>query len=239
MKSLKLFTSVIVITSSLLFSGFTAKEADKAVETSTAKTYTHEAKIISASDAKKLLVEGNARFVDNKTLSKDISEDKRKDLAVNGQYPFAIIVGCSDSRVPPEIIFDQGLGDIFVIRDAGNVVDPIALGSVEYGAVELGAPLIVVLGHEQCGAVKAAVDGEEVSENIDSIINEIKPSVEKAKASGATEENIYDKTENENIKNTIDKIKGSPVIKKLLEEKKVEIVGAKYYMEEGKVEFME
>lgn len=231
---MKLFTSIIVVATSIFLLGGCAGK-----EVSSVKTYTHEEKITSAKDAKALLVDGNARFVANKPLNKDISEERKKNLVTNGQHPFAIIVSCSDSRVAPEVIFDQGLGDIFEIRDAGNVVDPITLGSIEYGAEHLGAPLIVVLGHEKCGAVKATVDGGEAPENIEAIINKIKPSLEKAKAAGTSKDDLYEKTADENISNTIADIEASSVIKKLVEEKKVEIVGAKYHIEEGKVQFIE
>lgn len=239
MKSLKLLTLIITVSSSvLLFSGCTAKQSNTE-DASKAKVYTHETKITSAADAKKLLVDGNERFVSNKTLAKDISDAKKKDLATNGQHPFATIVSCSDSRVATEEVFDQGLGDIFVVRDAGNVVDPVTLGSIEYGAEHTGTPLIVVLGHESCGAVKATVDGGEAPQNIETIIDKIKPSFEKAKAAGAKDQELYSKTEDENIKNTIAEIEADPVIKKLVEEGKVQVVGAKYHIEDGKVEFTE
>ncbi|MHC1682174.1 MAG: carbonic anhydrase [Clostridiaceae bacterium] len=239
MKSFKLFTSIIAVSTSIfLFSGCTAKQASTETS-STAKVYSHEEKITSATEAKKLLEEGNTRYVAKETLAKDISDTRKKDLVTNGQHPFAIIVSCSDSRVAPEVVFDQGLGDLFVIRDAGNVVDAITLGSIEYGAEHLGAPLIVVLGHEKCGAVKATVDGGELPENIQAIVNKIKPSLDKAKATGAAADELYVKTEDENIEHTIAEIEASPVIKHLVEENKVQIVGAKYHIEDGKVEFTE
>jgi carbonic anhydrase len=132
-------------------------------------------------------MEGNQRFVSGKITIKDIGPAKREDLAVNGQKPFAVIVSCSDSRVPPEILFDQALGDIFVVRVAGNVLDPVAMGSVEYGAEHLGCPLLVVMGHENCGAVKATVDGGEAPGSISAIVDKIKPSVEKANRRGQAE----------------------------------------------------
>ncbi|MCX7921493.1 MAG: carbonic anhydrase [Clostridia bacterium] len=193
--------------------------------------------VATAVEAKQLLVEGNKRFVEAAFAIKDESETKRKELATKGQKPFAVIVSCSDSRVPPELVFDQALGDIFIIRDAGNVVDPVALGSVEYGVEHLHAPLIVVLGHEKCGAVKATVDGGEVTENIGAIINKIKPAFLKVKDSGAAKEDLYKNCEDENIKNTMDEIKKSPVVKKLMEEGKVSVVGAKYHIESGEVTF--
>ena len=188
-------------------------------------------------DASIRLSEGNQRYVDGITNLKDFSQQTREDLAEQGQKPFATIVCCSDSRVPPELIFDQGLGDLFVIRVAGNVVDSVALGSIEYGVEHLGTSLIVVLGHDHCGAVKATVDGGEVSENISSITELIRPAYERAKNKGI-EGDIYTKCEDENILNTINAIKSSPVVAHLIEEKGMEIIGAKYHLERGVVTFL-
>lgn len=191
----------------------------------------------SAESANRKLIEGNRRFALGKPLQEDISLQKRRDLKVNGQKPFAVILSCSDSRVPPEIVFDQGLGDIFVVRNAGNVVEPVALGSIEYSIKYLGTPLIVVMGHEDCGAVKAAVEGEETTDNIEAIIKKIEPSVEKAK-SGGSKEGLKERAENENIVNSIEQIKKSPVVKEMLETGRVKIVGAKYHLESGEVIFI-
>lgn len=187
--------------------------------------------------SKGLLIAGNKRFVENTPAKKDISEERRKELSTNGQKPFAVIVSCSDSRVPPELVFDQALGDLFVIRNAGNVSDPVVLGSVEYGAEHLKAPLIVVLGHEQCGAVKAALEGGEAQGNISSIVNRIRPVCEKIKTPVNNANELYDKCIDENIKNTVSEIKKSPIISRLEKENKVTVIGAKYHMESGKVVF--
>lgn len=133
-------------------------------------------KITDAEQALAYLKEGNARFVKGELSSKDNYADIRKTLA-GGQKPFAIVLCCADSRVAPELYFDMKFGDIFVIRNAGNVVDEVVLGSIEYGAEHLGSPLVVVVGHTSCGAVTAAVDGGEVPPNIGSIVQKIKPSV--------------------------------------------------------------
>src|SRR5262249_7971690 len=120
----------------------------------------------TAEEALQRLKQGNARFVADKLdQKKDIGGKRRGDLA-KGQRPFAIILSCADSRVPPELVFDQGLGDLFVVRVAGNVTDPVVLGSIEYGVQVLKAPLIIVLGHESCGAVQAAIAGGELPGNI-------------------------------------------------------------------------
>lgn len=204
---------------------------------SSTHTYRREAEITSASDAKNLLIEGNERFVSGNVLNDDLSDTKLNDLATNGQHPFAVVVSCSDSRVPPEIIFDQALGDVFVVRDAGNIVDALSLGSVEYGAEHVHTPLIVVLGHENCGAVKATVDGGEAEGNIKSIVDKIKPSFDKVKSLSTDKKVLCTRCEDENIKNTVTEIKNSEIIKKLVEEKKVEVVAAKYDIDTGKVEF--
>ncbi|MDP4145412.1 MAG: carbonic anhydrase [Bacillota bacterium] len=205
------------------------------------ETYKRAEVITSYDEAKKLLVEGNNRFSANKAAMKNISSERREELSKKGQHPFAIIVSCSDSRVPPELVFDQALGDLFVVRDAGNVIDAVTLGSVEYGAEHLNAPLIVVMGHEKCGAVIAAVDGGEASGSIGAITKKIIPSFEKAKAESpnATKAELYEKTADENIKNSIAEIKKSSVIKKLENEKKLKVIGAKYDLDTGIVTFME
>jgi Carbonic anhydrase len=215
------------------------KKTEENLLASTDTVYKRPDTIMTDEEAKKLLVDGNKRFVSGKILNRDLSDTRRKDLSVNGQKPFAVVITCSDSRVPPELLFDQALGDIFVIRNAGNVIDPVTLGSIEYGVEHLHAPLVVVLGHEQCGAVKATVEGGEVPENIAAIVNKIKPSVEKAKSSTENKESIIELAINENINNTVLEIKKSSVIKHLEESKKVNVIGAKYCLESGQVTFSE
>ncbi|WP_254638848.1 carbonic anhydrase [Clostridium beijerinckii] len=134
-------------------------------------------------------------------------------------------------------MFDQGLGDLFVIRDAGNVVDKITLGSIEYGAEHLNAPLILVLGHESCGAVKAAVDKAQVSENIQEIVDKINISVKNVEAKNPSKDKIYQEVEDANIKNTVSEIEKDPIIEELIKENKVKVVGAKYHIETGEVNF--
>jgi carbonic anhydrase len=134
-------------------------------------------------------------------------------------------------------LFDQGLGDLFVIRDAGNVIDPIELGSIEYGVGHLGSPLIVVMGHDNCGAVKATVEGGEAEGNIKDIIEKIKPSLEKVKHVCTDKDKLCEACENENIKNSLAQIENDPIIKKLEKENKVKVVGAKYHLDTGIVSF--
>lgn len=137
-----------------------------------------DVKVTSAEEALQLLKEGNERYRANQLSDKGDYAASRQVLA-GGQKPFAIVLCCADSRVAPEIFFDQKLGDIFVVRNAGNVVDETVLGSIEYGAEHLGSPLVVVLGHSCCGAVTAACEGGHLPANIQSIVNRIAPSVAK------------------------------------------------------------
>ncbi|HII06763.1 MAG TPA: carbonic anhydrase [Methanotrichaceae archaeon] len=188
---------------------------------------------ITADDSWNTLMEGNARFVSGEVASKDFPE--RRTELVSGQSPFVTVVTCSDSRVPPELIFDQGLGDIFVIRVAGNVMDPVVLGSVEYGAEHLHTPLLVILGHQSCGAVKAATEGG-AEGNIESIMTEIEPAVEIARETNKTGSDLVEEAIDENvelvIKNILDR---SPITKEMVEEGKLAILGAKYSLETGEV----
>lgn len=193
---------------------------------------------VSGADSLKLLEEGDARFVDAKTTTKDISVAKRADLSNNGQFPFAVVVSCSDSRVPPEVIFDQALGELFVIRVAGNVIDPVTLGSVEYGVEHLKSQLVVVMGHEKCGAVKATLDGGVPAGSIGSIVDKIQPSVEKVKATGVPESEVYEDSIDENIKNSVAEIEKSPIIEELIAAGKLKVVGAKYDLDTGTVVYL-
>lgn len=204
----------------------------------TAPEYYQRGTVNNADQAKSLLTEGNNRYVSGKVLNDDLSAAKREVLA-KGQKPFAVILTCSDSRVPPELLFDQGLGDIFIIRTAGNVVDPIAMGSVEYGVDHLKAPLLVVMGHSKCGAVKATVDGSELPGSIPAIAAKIKPSVDKVKAGGAAGDDLYAKSEDANVKAVMAELEKSPVVKELVEKKELTIVGAKYDVTTGQVTWFE
>src|SRR5436305_9248189 len=131
---------------------------------------------LSADQSLSRLLAGNARFVAHKERHPDESSARRREL-VSGQHPFAVILGCADSRVAPELLFDEGLGDLFVIRVAGNIADDAVLGSIEYAVEHLGSKLIVVLGHESCGAVSAAVASESASGHLSSLVTAIRPSV--------------------------------------------------------------
>lgn len=180
------------------------------------------------------LVEGNLRYVEGKTIHPN-QDGPRRDALAKGQSPFAVIIGCSDSRVPPEVIFDQGLGDLFVIRLAGNIVDDFAIGSIEYAAEHLGTPLIIVLGHESCGAVSAAVSGSEIPGHIKTLVEEIQPAVDKAKSSGG---DVLENAIKFNVEAVVEKLKTShPILDHLVEEGDLKIIGARYDLDEGVVTF--
>lgn len=200
------------------------------------------AEVKTADEAKKILVDGNQRFVSGKALADDISASKRDDLLKHGQHPFVTILTCSDSRVAPEILFDQGMGDIFVVRTAGNVVGPVDIASIEYGVEHLHTPLLVILGHSNCGAVKATVEtlanSGEMEGNMGAILVKIRPSVERAIAAGATGEDIFSRSENENVKAVIAELEASsPVIKEMMEGGELTVLAAKYHLDSGEVEW--
>lgn len=193
---------------------------------------------LTADQALDLLKKGNDEFVAGKTGRRLEDSERRLEIA-RGQTPFAVLVGCSDSRVPPEILFGRGLGELFIVRVAGNTVDLSALGSIEYAVAELGVPLVVVLGHERCGAVAAAV--AMVKENatfpgsIGDMIQPILPAVLRAqKQPGDLLENaVY-----ENVRRVVGRLKSSePILLEPLKAGKLKIVGARYDLDEGKVDF--
>ena len=187
--------------------------------------------VTNGEEAWDVLLEGNARFVDGDMIGKDFKE-RRAEL-VDGQNPFAVVITCSDSRVVPEYIFDQGLGDIFVIRNAGNVVEPVSLGSIEYGVEHLHAPLLIVLGHTSCGAVTAATQGP-AEGNIGDIIDKITPAVEEVQSHDY--DDLVDASVDENISLVISNIQEqSPIVKHLVDEGDLLIIGAKYHIDSGVV----
>ncbi len=183
------------------------------------------------------LIDGNKRFVSSAPVKKDVGDKRRQELT-KGQYPFATVLSCSDSRVPPELVFDQGLGDIFIIRVAGNVVEPTTLGSIEYGVEHLHTPLLVILGHESCGAVKATLETTGKPEgNIGAILKKIMPAVNTAKKSKKDKAETLQIAIQENIRNTYkDILKNSKIVSELVHEGKLKVIGAEYYLSTGKVE---
>ena len=182
------------------------------------------------------LLQGNKRFVSENLAKKDFSLKKRKEL-LYAQRPYAVVVGCSDSRVPPELIFDQGLGDIFVIRVAGNVLDPVSLGSIEYAVEHLKTPLIVLLGHTRCGAVHATIHFNCKEEgNLSAIVEKIMPAVVEAKKVAKSEEDLLNKAIEENVKLQKEfMLRNSRIIREYVKANKIQIVMAIYDMETGEV----
>ena len=165
---------------------------------------------------------------------------KRRQELTKGQHPFATVLSCSDSRVDPEVLFDQGLGDVFVVRVAGNVVEPTTLGSIEYGAEHLHTPLLVILGHESCGAVKATLEAKGKPEgNIGAILKKIMPAVNTAKKAKKDPDETLNIAVQENVKNTYKDIMKSKIVKELVHEGKLKVVAAEYYLGTGKVELID
>ena len=201
---------------------------------------------IEANIALQKLMDGNKRYLAGKSTcgwTHTPTDSQRREQLANMQKPFAIILGCSDSRVPPEIIFDQRLGDIFVIRVAGNLLDDIVLGSIEYAAKYLAAPtpLILVLGHERCGAVTAAVQAKEYglvfNNYISSIVNKLAPVIAKTKKTPG-QDFINDVITN-NIKTIVSQLKSSPILREALSNNHLMIVGGRYDLNTGKVILIE
>lgn len=198
------------------------------------------------SEALERLREGNKRFASGvRSLDAMLSHTRRADLATN-QSPFAIVLGCSDSRAPAEIIFDQGLGDLFVIRVAGNIVAPSQVGSVEFAAERFGTPLVVVLGHTQCGAIQATLEvmgnRGSSSPNILSIVQRIRPSVETLLATDLRNDpgRLYKEAVRANVRASADHLRhGSALLEKLILEGRLLVVGAEYSLESGEVEFFD
>ncbi|MFZ0946103.1 MAG: carbonic anhydrase [Syntrophobacteraceae bacterium] len=198
---------------------------------------------LTADEALSKLMDGNLHFVANQITIRETSTPSIREALATGQKPFAIILACSDSRVPPEIIFDQGLGEIFVVRVAGNVPDPVILGSIEYAAEHFNCPLVMVLGHKRCGAVTAAVQSQGPPHgNIGAIIKTIAPAVKQAKkdVKGAGKSDLVESAIDNNIKLVAKSlVKQSPVIRSLVDEGKLKIVGAKYDLDDGTVRLLE
>lgn len=183
------------------------------------------------------LLDGNTRFLSGKAEHPHQNQARIAETA-NGQKPFAIVVGCADSRTSPELLFDQGLGDLFVVRLAGNIVDDAALGSVEFAVAKLGARLIVVLGHEKCGAVSAAVDAVKGAAappgHIGAVVDAIKPA---AASVHGHEGDEVDNAVKANVGHVVERLKQvSPVLKPYLDRGELTVVGARYDLDQGKVE---
>ncbi len=181
------------------------------------------------------LLIGNKRFVASEMTYPNQTPRRRTEL-ITGQYPFAVILGCSDSRVPPEVIFDQGLGDLFVIRVAGNILDDIVLGSIEYAVQYLQTPLVMVLGHSDCGAVKAAIARTELKGHLSLIAFAIQPAITNVKNhSGDSVEDVV----RANAINVAEQIRSAkPLLAEYVQNGKVTIIAAKYDLQTGVVEML-
>ncbi len=191
---------------------------------------------LSAEDAIKKLVEGNERFVELHLKHPD-SNKKRRHEMLKGQHPFVVILSCSDSRVPPELIFDQGLGDIFEIRNAGNVLDEHVIGSIEYAVMHCGVKLIVIMGHQDCGAIAATLSGKSETKYIKSLEDSIQPAVEDCKKQGLKVNS--DNVVKAHVMQDINELMTQDTdLVKYMKENNVKLVPAYYHLDTGKVDFL-
>jgi carbonic anhydrase len=190
---------------------------------------------ISPDQALEMLIEGNHRYTSGNAQHPHQDATRREDVLA-GQHPFTMLLSCADSRVPPEVFFDQGIGDLFIIRNAGNILDDVVIGSIEYGAEHLGIPLIVVLGHTKCGAVTATVQGGEAPGHIGAIVKTIMPAVE------ATRDMAGDAVLNatiENVRMTVEALKTcEPFLAHMVKDGKLKVVGGLYHLDSGAVELL-
>ncbi len=197
---------------------------------------------MTADQALKALRDGNDAFMKDTTIKTEGNRDRRLEIA-KGQTPFCILISCSDSRVPPELLFGRGLGELFIVRNAGNTVDTTALGSIEYGVSQLGVPLVVVMGHEKCGAVAAAVsvveDGTVFPGAIGQMIEPIIPAVLTAK--GKKSKDLLEDSVKSNIQRTVARLRSAsePALMNPIKAGTVKVVGAYYSLENGKVDFFD
>ena len=202
--------------------------------------------MISAEEALRRLEEGNRRFVADAPSPETLERRAHRVGLAESQSPFAVILGCSDSRVPVEIVFDQGLGDLFVIRVAGNVVAPSQIGSVEFAAEAFGTRLVVVLGHSRCGAIRATLDALQGpvtthSRNLRSIVDRIRPALETLLASGRARDPqaLEREAVRANVRAAVEHLRhGSELLEQLIARDGLLVVGAEYSLETGRVEFL-
>ena len=193
---------------------------------------------VPAAEALARLKAGNLRFVTGQRKPANYVTERKK--LIDGQQPYAIVLSCSDSRLPPELAFDESLGRVFIIRVAGNVTDPVNLGSIEYAASDhVGAKLLVVLGHESCGAVKATLEGGEASPNLEAIIRKIEPAAQRARSRGLNPKATLALAVEENVRQAMnDALKESDILRKKVESKELTMVGGVYHLASGKVEWL-
>ena len=205
------------------------------------------APMITAQEALERLKVGNARFVKGEVSQQNHLTHQERALLAGEQNPFAIVLGCSDSRVPAEMVFDQGLGDLFVIRVAGNVVAPSQVGSVEFAAERYDCAVVVVLGHSHCGAIQATIDTlmhpeQPASSNLMSIVNRVRPSVEMLMQTELKNDlkKLSTHAIRSNVFSSVNQLRhGSAVLESLIEKGKLIVVGAEYSLETGEVTFLD
>jgi carbonic anhydrase len=188
----------------------------------------------TADAALKKLIDGNRRFISGST-SHPHQDRKRLQDVISGQNPFAIILGCSDSRVPPEVIFDQGIGDLFIIRTAGHVVDDVVLGSIEYAVDHLGVPLLIVLGHQNCGAVQASIQSSSAPAHMSKLTSYISPVI---KSAAGQNDDLMHSAVIANVRYTVDLLKqNEPLLAASIRNGKLKIYGSVLNFENGVVDF--
>lgn len=201
--------------------------------------------MIDSDEALERLQAGNRRFVEGRSLFSELVNQQRRAQLVTGQNPWAIILGCSDSRAPAEILFDLGLGDLFVIRVAGNVVAPSGVGSIEFAVESYGTPLVVVLGHTNCGAIQATLEAlahpeKTPSLNLNSIVSRIRPTIETLTETDLIEkpEELAVKAVRANVRASVNQIRhSSPMLEQRVQSGQLKVVGAQYSLASGEVEF--
>ena len=201
----------------------------------------YETSGVSPEAALKMLQEGNGRFVSAAVKRPNQNAKRRIETADKGQSPFAVILSCADSRVPVEVLFDRGIGDIFVVRVAGNIASKTDIGSIEYAVDHLGSLLLVVLGHTKCGAVTATIQGGEVPPNIKAIVDCIEPAVGKARTTcpDKSGEPLLQEAITANVWQAMaDMYKNSPMMRDKVKDGKIKLVGAVYDLKSGKVNWM-
>ncbi|PCJ80022.1 MAG: carbonic anhydrase [Flavobacteriales bacterium] len=205
------------------------------------KTQTKETQeAVTPEGAMEILKEGNARFVQNLQTDRNLPEQVQE--TAKGQYPFAVILSCIDSRIPAEMVFDQGIGDIFSIRIAGNFINEDILGSMEFACKAAGSKLIVVMGHSSCGAVKGACDHVELG-NLTGLLSKIQPAIDSVEEAGertSVNKEFVQKVAYKNVEISMRQLKEkSPVLKEMLDNGEIGLVGAMYSVETGEVTFVE
>ena len=201
--------------------------------------------MLTSSEALEQLKQGNLRFVSGDTQHRQMLSHQQRAEMAEDQHPFAIVLGCSDSRVPAEMVFDQGLGDLFVIRVAGNVVAPSQVGSVEFAAERYSCPLVIVLGHSHCGAIQATIDtltnpDSPPSANLMSIVNRVRPSVEILMQTELKDDlnKLSMHAVRSNVFASVNQLRhGSAVLESLISKGRLKVVGAEYSLESGEVHF--